>query len=284
MSHYRPISLCNVSSKIISKILSNRLKSVLARLISPMQATFVPGRTIQENSSLAHEIFHTMNHRRRGVGLLALKADMERAYDKMEWEFIRVVLRCFGFHEKWIHLIFQCLSSVSFSILLNGSPFGLFKPSRGLRQCDPLSPFLFIMGMEVLSRLMMRAEASAAIHGIKISRAAPPLSHLLFADDTMVFARATVAEFSAVVDILSKCSGWSGQTINLRKSLVFFSKNVALPTIELLLNQMGIDYAAQQGTYLGLPLILPRSKRQAHLELKRKLLKKVSGWKSKLLS
>lgn len=133
VSHYRPISLCNVSYKIFSKILSNRLRRVLAHLISPMQAAFVLGRVIQENSSLAHEVFHTMNRRQRGVGLLAVKANMERAYDKMEWDFLLAVLRCIGFLEKWILLIHHCLSTVSFSLLLNGSPFGLFKPFRRLR-------------------------------------------------------------------------------------------------------------------------------------------------------
>lgn len=138
---------------------------------------------------------------------------MERANDKMELEFIRVVLRCFGFHEKWIHLINQCLSSVSFSLLLNGSPFGLFIPSRGLRQGDPLSPFLFILGMEVLSRLLMRAETSGSIHGVKISRSAPLIPHLLFADDTMVFSRATIEEVAAVVSVFATFSAWLSQTL-----------------------------------------------------------------------
>lgn len=215
---------------------------------------------IQENSSLAHEIFHTMNHHHKGVGIVAFKADMERANDKMEWEFIRVVLRCFGFHEKWIHLINQCLSSVSFSLLLNRSPFGLFTPSWGLRHGDPLSPFLFILGMEAFSRLLMRAETLGSIHGVKISHSAPPISHLLFADDTTVFSHATIEEVAAVVSVFATFSAWSSQTLNLRKSLVFFSKNVAAPLQESLSNLMGIECAADPGSYLGLALILPLSK------------------------
>lgn len=124
--------------------------------------------------------------------------DLECAYDKMEWSSLLTMLRCFGFCEKWIQLICQCLSSVTYSILLNGGLYGMIKPARGLRQGDSLSPFLLILGTDVLSRLISRAERLGQIHGIKISRVAPPISHLLFADDTMIFIRADAGEASAV--------------------------------------------------------------------------------------
>ncbi|KAB1223733.1 hypothetical protein CJ030_MR2G016682 [Morella rubra] len=193
-------------------------------------------------------------------------------------------MRSFGFSEKWLQLIEQCLSTVSYSILINGCPFGLIKPSRGLRKGDPLSPFLFILGTEILSHMIVRAESLGLIHDTKISRAAPPISHLLFADDIMIFTRAFAAEASAVVNIIFTYKGWSGQTINLSKSSISFSKNVQQSCIDTLSSLVGIKHSAQPGCYLSLPLIIPRSKRQAFLALKDKMLKRISRWKSKLLS
>lgn len=132
--HFRPISLCSVLYKFISKILASRLKIFLPQIISPMQTGFVPNRLIQENSILAHELMHTIRHKRGRGGLMALKIDMEKAYDRVEWSFLFEVLRCLGFSENWIHLINQCVSTVSYSIPLNGSPFGFFQPQQGLRQ------------------------------------------------------------------------------------------------------------------------------------------------------
>lgn len=125
-SHFRPISLCNVIYKIISKILAACLKPLLQKLISPMQAGFVPNCLIQENTILAHEIVHKLKLQKGKKGLMALKIDMEKAYDCFEWDFIFKVLRSFGFSATWIQLIHQCLTTVSYSLLLNGSPHGFF--------------------------------------------------------------------------------------------------------------------------------------------------------------
>jgi hypothetical protein len=206
VTQFRPISLTNFSYKIISKILANRFKPLLHKIISPNQSAFLQGRSIQDNSVLAHELFHTMKQKRGRGGLMALKLDMEKAFDRMEWSFLFHILKSLGFHSKWIHMIEQCISTVSFSILLDGSPFGRFFPQRGLRQGDPLSPFLFILGLEVLSRLIIKEELAGNIHGIKISRHSPLVSHLLYADDLMVFSRANSSEASSILNCLTKFS------------------------------------------------------------------------------
>jgi len=149
--HYRPISLCNIIYKIISKLLANRLKPLLDKIISPFQTTFVPGRLIQDNSILAHEMLYTLKSKCGLGGLMAINIDIEKAFDKMEWSFLFSIMNKLGFHAKWINWIRLCISTSSFSVLLNGSSFGHFKPARGLRQGDPLSPFLFIIGTEVIS-------------------------------------------------------------------------------------------------------------------------------------
>jgi hypothetical protein len=143
--------------------LANRFKPLLHKIVSPFQSAFLKGRSIQDNTILAHELFHFMKQKKGNGGLMALKLDMEKAFDSMEWEFLLRILSQLGFHPTWINWIKQCISTSSFSILLDGAPFGNFVPSRGLRQGDPLSPFLFILGSEMLSRLLLEGRTEGAI-------------------------------------------------------------------------------------------------------------------------
>ena len=152
--HFRPISLTNFNYKIISKILSNKVKPILQKILSPTQLAFLKGRFIHDNTILAHEVFHSMKQKKGNGGCMALKLDMKKAFDSMEWEFLLKILDPLGFHPTWVHWIHQCITTSSFSILLDGAPYGKFSPSRGLRQGDPLSPFLFILGSEIMSRLI----------------------------------------------------------------------------------------------------------------------------------
>lgn len=158
----------------------------------------MPGQIIQDNILLGQELLHSLKVKRGRKSLLTLKLDMKKAYDWMEWRFLLSVLRCFGFYERWVGWVEQCISTVSFSIMLNGSPQGFFKPSCGLHQGDPVSPFLFILRAEVLSRLFAQVESCGNMHGIKVARQAPTISHLLFADDLIVFVRANRREAEAI--------------------------------------------------------------------------------------
>jgi hypothetical protein len=135
---------------------------------------------------------------------------MEKAFDSMEWGFLLKILSFLGFHPTWIQWTGQCITTSSSSNLLDGSLFGNFWPSRGLRQGDPLSLFLFILGSKILSRLILREENLGSLHGIKMASLCPPISHLLFADDVMLFSRANVQEASSLLNCLSTYSKWSG--------------------------------------------------------------------------
>jgi hypothetical protein len=132
-TEYRPISLCNFIYKLISKVLANRLKCLLPDIISPTQSAFVPGRMITNNVLLAYEFTHQMLSRKGGrEGLVAVKLDMSKAYDRVEWLFLEKMMKRMGFNDQWVSLIMKCVKSVSYRVKVNGKLTQDFKPERGL--------------------------------------------------------------------------------------------------------------------------------------------------------
>jgi hypothetical protein len=174
--------------KLVAKVLANRLKHVLNKCISANQSAFVPGRSILDNAMAAIEVVHFMKSKTRGkLGEVALKLDISKAYDRIDWEYLRGIMCKMGFSTQWISWIMMCVETVDYSVIVNGNIVGPIIPGRGLRQGDPLSPYLFIICAEGLSALIRQAEARGDIHGTKICRNAPIISHLLFADDCFLF-------------------------------------------------------------------------------------------------
>lgn len=163
----RPIALCNVLYKIISKMLDNLMKPVLDLIISDFQSVFVLGRAITDNIILLAKIMHFLKQKRQGKhGVAALKIDMSKAYDKMEWNFLQAMMLKLGFDVKWVNLIMLCVSTVRYSVIREGKTVGPIVPCRGLRQGDPLSPYLFIVCVEGLSALIRRQERLGLLHGV----------------------------------------------------------------------------------------------------------------------
>ena len=193
-SDFRPISLCNVLYKIFSKVLANRLKTILPNIITENQSAFTKSRLISDNILVAFESLHSMQKHCGKENYMAIKLDMSKAYDRVEWPYLESVMRRLGFTEKWINLMMLCVKTVSYSILVNGEPRGWIKPSRGIRQGDPLSPFLFLLCTEGLHGLITKAAAQGDIKGYSLCRNSPRLTHLLFADDSLLFCRATIQE------------------------------------------------------------------------------------------
>ena len=120
-------------------------------------------------------------------GFMALKLDMSKAYDRVEWSFLEKIMLKMGFQDSWVALIMQCVTTVTYSILLNGEPKGFIRPSRGLRQGDPLSPFLFLFCAEGLNALLNKAADNGEIMGLSLCHQGPRITHLFFADDCLLF-------------------------------------------------------------------------------------------------
>ena len=254
MKEFRPIALCNVSYKIITKVLVNRLKKHLSNIISENQNAFIPGRMISDNIVVAHEVFHCLKARKRqATSYMAVKTDITKAYDRLEWNFLAETMRHMGFDGRWISWIMECVSAVRYSVLVNGKPEGFITPGRGLRQGDPLSPCLFIMCAEVLSHLMTRAMEERSLLGVKISMNAPAVNHLLFADDSLFFSLANDRAAKKLKSIFGLYEAVSGQAINLSKSSITFGAKVNATVKTRMRVLLGIHNDGGIGKYLGLP-------------------------------
>jgi len=188
ITEFRPISLSNVIYKLISKVLANRLKLILPQIITENQSTFLSGRLITDNVLITFELMHYLDHKRDGKDCyMEIKLDMSKAYDRVEWGFIEQVMKKLGLHEKWISLIMRCITTVSYSVLINGVAHGNIMPSKGLCQGDPLSSYLFLLCADGFSSLINKAVRNQTMSELSIRRGYPMLTHLFFANDSLLF-------------------------------------------------------------------------------------------------
>jgi len=200
---FRPISLCNVSYKIITKTITNRLKYILPDIVGPYQSSFVQGRQISDNILVFQEIMHTMRKQKGSTGYMAIKLDFEKAYDRLSWDFICSTLLDIGFAQNWVQLIMQCVQTPRLSILWNGQQLSHFLPERGIRQGDAMSPAIFVLCMEKLSQAISHSVSTGLWKGIKFAQDSPILSHLCFADDLVLYMIALIVSVTFLVSGLT---------------------------------------------------------------------------------
>ena len=259
ITQYKPISLSNVISRLASKVIANRLKRFLPKIISEHQSAFMADRFITDNVLVTFETMHYLNQKRNGkIGEMALMLDMSKAFDKVEWGCFRDIMHKMGFDKKRVNLIMQCVTLVTYSIKLNGKPRDHIIPSRGLRQGDPTSPFLFLFCVEGLSSLFQQATATGLLKGVAACPLGPQISHLFFTDDSIILCQATREDCSHLEQILETYEHASRQKINREKTSLFFNQNTTQDLQEEIKQCFGAEVIQQHEIYLGLPSLIGR--------------------------
>ncbi|KAF3789189.1 Transposon TX1 uncharacterized protein [Nymphaea thermarum] len=213
-----PIALCNVLYKIISKFLSYRMKRCLQKVISKDQGAFLPGRSITENIIFAHECIHSLEGLRQSN--ICFKIDFSKAYDRVSWVFLKNAFLDLGFSLAWVDRVMMCVSSPSFVVLIDGIPGDFHPMHRGLRQGDPMSPYLFLVVMEELSRNLEFRRWNGSLIPPYIPRVGACPSLLTFADDLIIFSKGDRHSYNEVMHALDALKLSSGLCVNPHKSHV----------------------------------------------------------------
>lgn len=247
---YRPISLLTSAYKVIAKVLSSRLQPLMAQLVDPSQSGFISERQIIDGILIANELVDS-RLKDKAAGLI-YKMDLEKAFDRVSWSFLEDILRKMGFKEKWLSWMKYCYGSPTFSILLNGSPFGNFTASRGLRQGDPLSPLLFVLAIEGLLRMIDKAADIGLFNGFSVKPGSPPISHLHYADDSVFFINPSWEELYNLMSILKCIEAVSGLRVNPSKTKLIEVGEV--PDLNQWAANIGCATEALPFSYLGMPL------------------------------
>ncbi|RVW95640.1 LINE-1 reverse transcriptase-like [Vitis vinifera] len=283
LGDFRLISLLGGLYKLMAKVLANRLKRVLNKVVAPTQNAFVMGRPILDASLIANEVIDSWQ-KRKEKGLIC-KLDIEKAYDSINWQFLLKTLHKMGFGSKWLGWMWSCISFAKFSVLVNGVPAGFFPSSKGLRQGDPLSPYLFVLGIEVLDALIRRAVAGGYLSGCSIQgdrRHNLKISHLFFADDTIVFCEANKEHLTHLSWILLWFEAASGLRINLDKSEIILVGVVE--EIEEMAVELGCRVGSLPSQYLGLPLGASNKAPSVWDGMEEKVRRKLARWKRQYIS
>ncbi|GLU22240.1 hypothetical protein SLE2022_383300 [Rubroshorea leprosula] len=281
IEEYRPISLIGVMYKVIEKLLASRLCKVLHKIIGEQQMAFIKGRQLVDGVVIANEVIDEAMRRRKKS--FVFKMDFEKAYDKVCWNFIDYMLDRMAFSATWRRWIQECLKSSMVSILINGSPTRQFSVTKGIRQGDPLSPFLFLIVAEGLNGLMTAAVDKELYKGVEVGKDAVSVTHLQFADDTIFFGEATEHNVRTIKCILRTFEMAAGLKINFGKCQL-----MGIGVDDDWRNKMAYRLGCKEGEfpikYLGIPIGGNHRRLKMWQPLLDSVMKKLSSWKGRYLS
>lgn len=281
MSDFRPIACCNILYKCITKMLAARLKKIIHLLISPSQSAFVPKRLIGDNILLAQALFRNY-HLNSDPARCAFKIDLKKAFDTLHWGFLKSSLQKMGFPLTFVNWVMSCIGSCMISIKVNGSLEGYFQAGSGLRQGDPLSPYLFVIAMEVFSAFMKKATEKPGFQ-FHWKTKELGISHLIFADDVMLFCHGHITSINLVLDAVHEFSSVSGLHTNKDKSQCFLA-NVDDNTRSHAIAKSGFQLGRLPIKYLGLPLITTKLTSRDCTPLIMNLSSRIDSWVNKSLN
>ena len=211
------------------------------------------------------------------MGNMALKLDMSKAYNGVEWVWLEKIMEKLGFAERWRCLVMKCVTFVNYAIKVNGCPMGSITPTRGIRQGDPLLPYLFLLCAEGSSSLIKVSVANGVLKGISVCREGLELYHLFFTDDSFIFCRASLAYCDKVQRVLGVYERALGQQLNRAETSLFFSKNTPREIQGEIQRRFGAHVIKQHEKYLGLPSLVGKKKQNTFNDIKEKLSKKLAG-------
>lgn len=250
-SDFRPISCLNTVYKVVSKLISNWLKKVLPTVISQAQSAFLPGRLLAENVLLATDLVKGYNSS-TSESKAMLKVDLRKAFDSIRCDFILEISKAICVPDLFINWISQCISTASFSVSINGASGGFFNSTKGIRQRYPMSPYLFVLAMEGLTRLLQSRYASGSI-GYHPMTSELKITHLMFADDVMIFFDWRSDSLHGITECLDNFASWSGLTMNRNKTELYHAGMD--PSESNALAAYGFPTGTFPVKYLGLPLM-----------------------------
>ncbi|KAL9244375.1 hypothetical protein vseg_018156 [Gypsophila vaccaria] len=275
VKHFRPIACCNVVSKTISKLLCSRLAQVLPSLVNQNQSAFVKGRNIQENVLICQDLIR-LYERPHASPRCLFKIDLQKVYDTVSWDFVSQLLDHLNFPQDFKVMVMECITTTSYSISVNGETFGFFKGQRVLRQGDPLSPLIFTLCMDYLTRALAYAAKKQDFNYHPLCKELK-LSSLMFVDDVLIFSKGDANSMMILLKAFTTFSKASGLCMNSSKSSAYFGGIPEQLKMDVL-RVSGFSEGKFRFTYLGFPIQTTRLKRKDCDNLVEKMCSKIHSY------